>query len=371
MKRHFNFLAVALLLIAATAACGGEYEHVYASTTDLAISPTTMVLFIDETDSLTVNTGPLNAVIQSVAWTSSNNNVATVLDGIVTAITAGTAIITFTVSDINHNTIEATSIVTVYHPIERDFVKVEGGTFKMGCSDDECGEPITNNEEPHRDVTLSDFRISIYTVTQAQWKFIMGGNNPSYTIGDNLPVEQVSWEHIVGTLGASMIINGMTYYEDGFVYKFNQLTGGRKYRLPTEAEWEYAARGGKESKEYKYSGSNNADEVAWHAENSGDKIHPVGMKKHNELGIYDMSGNVSEWVWDFYRNTYPGYAETDPKGPLTNNGAGNVARGGNWNSVSRAARVSYRVAAPPKSEFPTYGFRLVMSETKESETKFK
>lgn len=213
-------------------------------------------------------------------------------------------------------------------------VFVRGGTFAMGCSSD-CSRPV---EMPSHQVTLSDFYIGRYEVTQKEWMEVMG-DNPSYFSGEDLPVEQVSWYDIVGTSGESEVINGISYYADGFIFRLNRKTG-RKYRLPTEAEWEYAARGGVESKGYKYSGSNTIDRVAWYWDNSGDRTHPPGTKQANELGLYDMSGNVWEWCSDWY-DTYSASAETNPQGPSS--GSCRVIRGGSWVIVAECARVSYRI----------------------------
>ena len=157
-------------------------------------------------------------------------------------------------------------------------VAVQGGTFTMGCTSEQ-GDDCYDDERPAHRVTVSDFYIGKYEVTQAQWRAVMGFN-PSYFKGDNLPVETVSWDDVMD-----------------FIHKLNSLTG-RQYRLPTEAEWEYAARGGNN---YKYSGSNSAGNVAWYGYNSSRTTHPVGTKSANGFGLYDMSGNVYEWCSDWYR----------------------------------------------------------------------
>jgi formylglycine-generating enzyme required for sulfatase activity len=161
-----------------------------------------------------------------------------------------------------------------------EMVFVEGGTFMMGSEDG------YDSEKPAHRVTLDSFEIGKYPVTQAQWQAVMG-NNPSYCKNrSECPVENVSWNDV-----------------QEFIQKLNSITY-KTYRLPTEAEWEYAARGGNKSRGYKYAGSNNIDEVAWYDKNSGRKTHPVGLKSPNELGLYDMIGNVYEWSRDYYNNKY-------------------------------------------------------------------
>jgi formylglycine-generating enzyme required for sulfatase activity len=223
--------------------------------------------------------------------------------------------------------------------VEIEMVYVAGGTFTMGCTAEQ-GDDCFNGEKPAHQVTLNDYYIGKYEVTQAQWKAIMG-NNPSHFKGcDNCPVERVSWHEI-----------------QEFISKLNQKTG-KNYRLPTEAEWEYAARGGKQSKGYKYSGSDNADEVAWYDDNSNYETHPVGQKAANELGIYDMSGNVLEWCSDWYEN-YANASQTNPKGSST--GSLHVNLGGSWYSSVRNVRVSARDGDIPNNHNADLGFRLARS----------
>ena len=205
-----------------------------------------------------------------------------------------------------------------------EMIPVEGGTFTMGATAEQGGE-ADDDEKPTHQVTLSSYAIGKHEVTQALWQAVMG-NNPSQFKGDNLPVERVSWDDC-----------------QEFISKLNSITG-RSFRLPTEAEWEFAARGGKKSKGYKYSGSNNLDEVAWYDGNSGNQTHPVGTKKPNELGIYDMSGNVWEWCADWYDN-YSSSPSTDPTGPSS--GSFRMSRGGSWNVDAWYCRVSYRNRSRP------------------------
>ena len=207
-------------------------------------------------------------------------------------------------------------------------------------------------------VTLTkDFSIGQYPVTQAQWYMVMGSNPSNFaTSGEfNRPVEMVRWNDIVGTSGRSMEINGITYFENGFIFRLNEITG-KKYRLPTEAEWEYAARGGKWSRGYTYSGSNTVGDVAWISGAGSTK--PVGLKMPNELGIYDMSGNVWEWCSDVYVSPYPSGDQTDPH--VLSGGSSRVTRGGSWLNNATSAQVSYRYGDNPDNRYNTLGFRLAL-----------
>ena len=198
-------------------------------------------------------------------------------------------------------------------------IAVEGGTFKMGATSEQGGD-AESDESPVHNVTLSDYYIGETEVTQELWQAVMG-TNPSYSKGNKKPVEQVSWNDC-----------------QKFIKKLNQLIG-KNFRLPTEAEWEYAARCGDKSKGYKYSGSNTIDTVAWYTSNSGSKTHDVKTKQANELGIYDMSGNVYEWCQDWY-GSYSNGAQTNPTG--SSSGSSRVLRGGSWGSIAGRCRVSNR-----------------------------
>ena len=252
---------------------------------------------------------------------------------------------------------------TVIAAIEKQMVFVEGGTFTMG-SPAGVGE---NDERPQHQVILSNYSIGKYPVTQAQWIAVMGTNvrqqrdmtNPTLSLageGGNYPMYYVSWNDIVGTSGVSIFINGIRYYENGFIYKLNQLTG-KNYRLPTEAEWEYAARGGNRSREHTYSNSNTVGNVAWYRENSGGSTQPVGTKASNELGIYDMLGNVWEWCSDWY-GSYTSDAKTNPWGPVL--GPDRVLRGGSWGNDAGFCRVTSRGLINPAPRNNYVGFRLVL-----------
>lgn len=186
-----------------------------------------------------------------------------------------------------------------------EMVAVQGGTFTMGYTGEQ-GSVSYVMDKPAHQVTVSSFYIGKYEVTQKQWELIMG-SNPSYFKGDDLPVEQVSWDDT-----------------QDFIRRLNTVTG-KQYRLPTEAEWEFAARGGNKSQGYSYSGSNNPNDVSWYSDNSGYTTHPIGTKRPNELGICDMSGNVEEWCQDWLGN-YPSSPQRDPIGPEF--GDARVFRGG-------------------------------------------
>ena len=222
-------------------------------------------------------------------------------------------------------------------PEEPDMILVEGGTFTMGCTDGDCS--LDGREEPAHQVTVSSFKIGKYPITQKQWNSVMGTNS-SYFKGDNLPVETVSWEDA-----------------QEFITKLNAATG-KKYRLLTEAEWEFACRGGLQSGNYQYSGSNDLNAVAWHDGNSEGKTHPVGTKQPNELGIYDMNGNVWEWCNDWY-GAYSADTQTNPQGATT--GLRRVGRGGSWGDDAQHCRVSMRSNGAPNARDEYSGFRLALS----------
>lgn len=219
-----------------------------------------------------------------------------------------------------------------------DMVHVEGGTFIMGCTAEQ-GSVWCDQEKPTSSVTISSFEMGKYEVTQAQWEAVMGNNPSNFKGCPTCPVEQVSWNDT-----------------QEFIKKLNQLTG-KRFRLPTEAEWEYAARGGRKSKGYKYAGSNKLDSVAWFSENSDNKTHPVGQKKPNELGLYDMVGNVSEWCGDWF-GQYSSIAKINPTGPSS--GLYRVRRGSNGDVTG--CRVLNRLKASPDWRDFYIGFRLVVAK---------
>lgn len=222
--------------------------------------------------------------------------------------------------------------------VSYDMVSVQGGTFMMGATIEQ-GSDADYSEKPVHQVTLSSYYIGRTEVTQALWKAVMG-SNPSHFKGDNLPVEQVFWDDC-----------------QDFIARLNAMTG-KTFRLPTEAEWEYAARGGSMSRGTKYSGSNNPDNVAWYNGNSGGKTHPVATKQPNELGIYDMSGNVWEWCSDRY-DAYSSNSQTNPAGPSS--GSFRVLRGGCWNRDARDCRSANRANFGSVNWGGICGLRLVLS----------
>jgi len=222
-----------------------------------------------------------------------------------------------------------------------NMVRVRGGTFTMGCTSEQ-GSDCYDREKPAHQVTVSDFYIGKYEVTQKEWREVMGSNPSYFKNCDECPVETVSWDDI-----------------QSFLSKLNAKTG-RTYRLPTEAEWEYAARGGSASRGYKYAGSNSLDEVAWYTSNSGSKTHPVGQKKANELGLYDMSGNVWEWCADDWHSNYSGAPSTGRAWIDSPRASYRVFRGGSWIDIALFCRVSYRFDSTPSYRGGNLGFRLAL-----------
>ncbi|MCL2727708.1 MAG: SUMF1/EgtB/PvdO family nonheme iron enzyme [Bacteroidales bacterium] len=314
--------------------------------TSLTINPSgTISIEAGKTTTLTVIVAPTNATNKSVTWSSLHESIATVnSQGMVTGKNTGTATIRATAAD--GSGITVTKSVTITQPVsvqttrvvEPQLVFVQGGTFTMGGTSEQ-GSDAYDNEKPTHQVTLSSYYIGKYPVTQKEWISVMG-SNPSNFKGDNLPVEGVSWDDV-----------------QEFIRKLNAATG-KKYRLPTESEWEYAARGGSRSGNFKYSGSNNVNDVAWYDRNSGRKTQPVGTKAGNELGIHDMSGNVWEWCSDWY-GSYTSASKTNPTGPST--GSSRVNRGGFFINYATYVRVSYRLFSTPDYRNSFIGFRLASS----------
>ena len=275
-------------------------------------------------------------------------------------------------NDETFNAIDLDNIgVNIFDKLQyTDMVAVDGGTFWMGAqsinsSSTNYDSDADSDESPVHEVTLDDFYIGKYEVTQQLWEYVMTysgvasdgtamssyssdpwlGSNPSssYGVGNYYPAYYVSYNDIVNI----------------FIPRLNKITG-KTFRLPTEAEWEYAARGGNKSRGYKYSGSNTIGDVAWYWDNSSSTTHPVGTKRANELGLYDMSGNVCEWCSDWYSSSYYSSSpSTNPTGPST--GSSRVDRGGTWVLSADYCRVSDRGINHPDSRFYYIGFRLAIS----------
>ena len=298
----------------------GEEPSLKANTSDwfFCIKPD-KIGFYNPTSILFGNT---NAVNSSAFTQSYNNLVAAVKNA------SGTSNRIFTANGV--------SFTMVY---------VAGGTFTMGATSEQ-GSDADDDESPAHRITLSSFSVGQTEVTQELWQAVMG-NNPSYFEGGKRPVEYVSWNDC-----------------QDFIRKLNSITGQR-FRLPTEAEWEFAARGGNSSRGYKYAGSNTIENVAWYTVNSKDKgssspdygTHNVAKKSPNELGIYDMSGNVVEWCNDWYASNY--YAQSpssNPQGPSS--GSCRVLRGGGWYYTASYCRCAFRGSYSPGLTFSNLGFRL-------------
>lgn len=241
-------------------------------------------------------------------------------------------------SDIDKVEAPSETFTETVNGVSFTMVMVEGGTFSMGATFEQSGS-ASEDEYPCHDVTLTDYYIGETEVTQDLWEVVMG-TNPSHFRGYNLPVENVSWHDC-----------------QVFISRLNNLTN-RNYSLPTEAQWEYAARGGNYSRHYKYSGSHDVEAVAWHTYNTNDTgPQPVKSKRANELGLYDMSGNVWEWCSDRY-GSYSYSHEVNPTG--VSYGSVRVCRGGSWFQYPERCRVSYRSHANPRERFNRGGLRLAL-----------
>ncbi|MBN2790234.1 MAG: formylglycine-generating enzyme family protein [Candidatus Delongbacteria bacterium] len=262
--------------------------------------------------------------------------------------------------------------------ISMDMVLVDEGTFQMGCNsqnedeeiddfkaearkshDFESGNNNRDDEKPVHDVRISKFYIGKYEVTQKEWKSVMG-KNPSHRKGNNNPVEKISWYDAVEFCNRLSAKDGLEkcYSGEGVTIQCDFTANG--YRLPTEAEWEFAAKGGGligTRTDFEYSGSNEIDEVAWYRANSAVITHPVGSKKPNEIGIYDMSGNVWEWCWDWYdQEYYKNSPNSNPTGPDMS--ATRVIRGGSWGGGSVNCLVENRRGENPHFQNKFNGLRV-------------
>lgn len=318
------------------------------SVTEITLDKTSVSLAPGSTIQLTATVSPDNAYDKSVTWNSSNTAVAIVdNNGKLTAVAEGTA--TITVQSVLNTNIKTTCQVTV--AVDRTFTVcgvtfkmklVEAGTFLMGSTTG------YTDETPVHSVTITkDYYMGETEVTQALWKAVTGYSSISggsdwsstYGLGDDYPAYNISYEDV-----------------QSFITKLNSMTG-ENFRMPTEAEWEYAARGGKKSRGSTYSGSNTIGDVAWYLDNSSSMTHTVKTKDANELGIYDMSGNVYEWCGDWY-SSYSSSAQTDPTGPTT--GTNRVLRGGSWHYGAEYCRCAYRFDCSPSYRYYNIGFRLAL-----------
>ena len=311
------------------------------------------VLEISSNRNWTVNNIPEWLTVEPLS--GSNNGTVTLTAVANTGASTRSAIIAVRGSGVRVQNINIAQSTPILDEIYENMVLVEGGTFSRGVANDWLGP---EDQIPVHSVTVSDFYIGMYEVTQAQWRAVMrttvqqqrDKGNGGFTSdirgeGDNYPMYFVSWNEV-----------------QEFIRKLNELTG-KLFRLPTEAEWEFAARGGNKSNIYTYSGSNDLKEVAWFADNSGNKSHPVGTKSPNELGIFDMSGNVWEWCGDWY-GSYSNGSKVNPKGSST--GVYRVIRGGCYGSFlpygggsSSELDWKYRNSWPPDQRINATGFRLV------------
>ncbi len=232
--------------------------------------------------------------------------------------------------------------------INMKMIWVEGGEFMMGCTSDQSD--CNDSEKNVRRVTVDGFYIGMLEVTQSQWEKVMGTSiyqqrdkvsrsNPTHGVGADYPMYYVSWEE---AMEFCRVLSNKT---------------GKTYTLPTEAQWEYAARGGNKNEGTKYSGGNMIDGVAWYRDNSGSGTHPCGTKRANALGIYDMSGNVSEWCKDWSSSSYASYDTNNPTG--ASSGSNRVFRGGSWPDSSSNCRVAFRNGISPDFSRSDHGFRVV------------
>ena len=287
--------------------------------------------------------GNHNVEIRKSGYATSRQTV-TISEGQTASISGS---LTSSTSSSNANTLSSSGsslsgnalTIPVKNGISIEMVKVEAGSFNMGATP-EMQAPYEVEKPVHRVTLTNNYYIGKYEVTQALWQAVMG-SNPSHFKGDDLPVEQVSWNDC-----------------QDFISKLNAMTG-KRFRLPSEAEWEYAARGGNKSRGYQYSGSNTIGDVAWCDGNSSSMTHAVGTKQPNELGIYDMAGNVWEWCQDWF-DSYSSSPQTNPTGAVS--GSYRVCRGGSWIFSARNCRSSSRSNGTPVFRDGNLGLRLVLSE---------
>lgn len=351
------FLSAIILLLIMNVGCSKEEDDVteppIVDVTSIKLSQTSVTLSPGETIELTATVLPENVADKSVTWSSSNSRVATVSNGTVTAVAIGSATITAQSGNIKE---ECSVVVNPYFVetaagLNMKMIYVEGGEFMMGATSEQSSDAF-DSELPVRRVRLDSYYICECEVTQEQWETVMGTTVVEqavkagyeylelYGIGPDYPMYYVSWVEA-----------------KAFCQELSRMTG-RTYSLPTEAQWEYAARCGKKTDGSKYSGGNSIDDVAWYWDNSGDTAHPVKTKRPNALGLYDMSGSVLEWCYDWYSSSYNANDTDNPTGPST--GVERVLRGGSWFTRARYCRVSHRSYETPDFGDYDYGFRVVV-----------
>ena len=266
-------------------------------------------------------------------------------------IRGGASQVRFNSSDDSYNSSYSSSgqdFVENAWDINMKMIWVEGGEFMMGCTSEQGG--CDSDEQNVRRVTVDGFYIGMLEVTQSQWEKVVGTNiytqknkagaSGTYGVGPDYPMYYVSWEE---AMEFCRLLSNKT---------------GKTYTLPTEAQWEYAARGGKKADGTKYAGSNMIDAVAWYTDNSGGSAHPCGTKRANALGVYDMSGNVYEWCKDWYSSSYTSYDTNNPTGPSS--GSCRVVRGGSWSGSATYCRVANRGSSSPGNRSDGLGFRVVL-----------
>ncbi|MBR5665153.1 MAG: SUMF1/EgtB/PvdO family nonheme iron enzyme [Bacteroidales bacterium] len=335
--KKFLFLSL-LTSLMVLVGCKKDVESV-------TVTPESATLVVGNTLQLKATVKPDKAP-QDVSWSSSDVTIAEVsASGLVTAMNVGTCEITAFAGDkkaVCKLTVEADVLKFNANGVSFEMIKVDGGTFDMGGTPEQ-GTDANENEYPVHKVTLTTFYMGKTEVTQALWQAVMGAN-PSNTHQDGLPVESVNWDDC-----------------QSFVSSLNQLLSsqlnGKKFSLPTEAQWEFAARGGNKSQGYKYAGSNTLSDVGWNSENSGGRLHEVATKSPNELGLHDMSGNVYEWCLD-WRGDYSSDAQTNPTGSAT--GVVKISRGGSFSWTVKGCRVTSRGGNPPADRKADIGLRLVL-----------
>ena len=327
----------------------GTHTLTWSYTKDSSVNPTGDYFAVDNV-SIRAKLAPLRGDVNG----DGNVNITDVTDLIDYLLSGNTSAVNLVAADVNgDNNVNITdvtdlidyllsgawldeTIITV-NGVSFKMIYVEAGTFTMGATPEQG--PAYDQEKPAHPVALSSYWIGQTEVTQALWKAVMGSNPSHFNTNLQCPVEVVSWDNC-----------------QTFISRLNQLTG-MKFRIPTEAEWEYAARGGKNSRGYKYAGSNTLDNVAWYNENADDMTHPVAQKAPNELGLYDMSGNVWEWCQDWF-GSYSGEAQINPTGPAS--GTERVMRGGSWNAPFGGCRLSVREEFEPSLASNFFGLRLAL-----------